>query len=234
MENLSLLTYTHSSASDVHPAYFGRISKFFPSMKNIYVACDTNIDYGICSVYNDSESYTKHMLDTLEKIDTDYVIYSQEDYILFDEVKSDDLQRFIDYMDSDKDISFIRLIHSGLGDGSKKYNDDLYYIDTNSEYFFSTQATIWRKDVLIGLFTISDVETIFDEPKNTPFLKGITDTGLYTTRRGKAVGGHFNSYHYPYIATAIVKGKWNLSEYQRELDSVFAEYGIMPFERGIR
>jgi hypothetical protein len=38
---------------------------------------------------------------------------------------------------------------------------------------------------------------------------------------------------FPYIATAINKGKWNMSEYRGELDILFEEYGINPFYRGI-
>ena len=52
-------------------------------------------------------------------------------------------------------------------------------------------------------------------------------------KRGNTVGGHFNSHSYPYIATAVVKGKWNHSEYSKELDIVFHKYDINPFERGI-
>ena len=44
---------------------------------------------------------------------------------------------------------------------------------------------------------------------------------------------HYDSIVFPYIATAINKGKWNMSEYQTELDKMFNEYGVMPFERGI-
>jgi hypothetical protein len=38
---------------------------------------------------------------------------------------------------------------------------------------------------------------------------------------------------FPYIATAINKGKWNMSEYSKELDFLFKEYNVNPFERGI-
>ena len=44
---------------------------------------------------------------------------------------------------------------------------------------------------------------------------------------------HCDSIIYPYIATAITKGKWNYGEYMTELDELFNEYGIVPFERGI-
>ena len=37
---------------------------------------------------------------------------------------------------------------------------------------------------------------------------------------------HHDSSTYPYIATAIVKGMWNVSEYPEELKEVFNEYSI--------
>ena len=44
---------------------------------------------------------------------------------------------------------------------------------------------------------------------------------------------HYDSPVFPYIATAINKGKWNMTEYYKELDLLFKEYNINPFNRGI-
>ena len=233
MNNLSLLTYTHTKTSDLHPAYFGRIKKYFPQLENLYVTCNEHILYGKCIVYNDSDSHSVQMINVLNEISTDYVIYCQEDYILFDNVLIDDIQDYLSTMELDKDIPFVRLIVSGVGNGNVVYNNSLNYVDINLEYYFSTQATIWRKSVLVEMFEKSQIDTIFNEPLNSPFLKEITQKGLFSTKVGNQVGGHFNSKVFPYIATAVVKGKWNLTEYQPELDLVFSEYNIMPFERGI-
>ena len=43
---------------------------------------------------------------------------------------------------------------------------------------------------------------------------------------------HCDSIVFPYIATAISKGKWNTSEYKKELNFLFKEYNINPKERG--
>ena len=74
-------------------------------------------------------------------------------------------------MELDKDIPFVRLIVSGVGNGNVVYNNSLNYVDINSEYYFSTQATIWRKSVLVEMFEKSQIDTIFNEPLNSPFLK---------------------------------------------------------------
>lgn len=233
MENLSLLTYTHSKAKDLHKPFYERILKYFPDMKNIYFNCNEEVGYGETFIYNDNDTHSKQMVDALRRIPTDYVIYSQEDYILFDYVKVDELQKCIDVLENDSEVAFIRLIHSGLGNGSVKYNDNFYHVDPNSEYYFSTQATVWRKDHLIKMYELSNVKMIFDEPNNSPFLREVSAKGLYEIKKGKRVGGHFNSWIYPYTATAIVKGNWNLREYQTELDILFQEYEINPLERGI-
>ena len=41
--------------------------------------------------------------------------------------------------------------------------------------------------------------------------------------RGQA---HYDSHIFPFIATAIVKGKWNNLEYSSELDVLFDEYDV--------
>jgi hypothetical protein len=232
MNNLSLLTYTHTKVVDLHEAHFGRIAKHFPQLNNVYVTCNEFIPFAKCITYNDLDPYWLQMVTVLNQIPTDYVLYCQEDYILFSDVLVDDIQHYLDVMESDTDIPFIRLIASGVGNGEVSYNESLNYVEVDSHYYFSTQSTIWRKSVLIEMFTDSKMDTIFNEPLNSPFLKKISTKGLFSTKVGNSVGGHFNSKVFPYIATALVKGKWNMTEYGEELSSVFDEYGIYSNNRG--
>jgi hypothetical protein len=43
---------------------------------------------------------------------------------------------------------------------------------------------------------------------------------------------HYDSDVYPYIATALVKGKWIMSEYSFELGSILEKYNIDINKRG--
>jgi hypothetical protein len=43
---------------------------------------------------------------------------------------------------------------------------------------------------------------------------------------------HWDSGIYPYIATAIVKGKWDYECYSSELEDILSKYGINPDIRG--
>ena len=126
------------------------------------------------------------------------------------------------------------MIRSGIKGNETTYNNILSIVNPNSEYYFSTQITIWKKEVLKEMFKLSKVNSIFDEPINSKYLKSFLKIGLCVNEIGKKIGGHYNSLDYPYIATAVVKGKWNYSEYQEELDAIFSEYNIDKNIRGIR
>jgi len=43
---------------------------------------------------------------------------------------------------------------------------------------------------------------------------------------------HWDSFVYPYFATAIIKGKWNMLDYKKELNLVLDEYKIDCTIRG--
>ena len=84
--NLTLLTYTNSKVIDLHKAYFDRINKFFNIKKHI-VLSDVILDVpNIDLVLYRDEKYYEQILMAINKIDTDYIIYSQEDYIIYDNV----------------------------------------------------------------------------------------------------------------------------------------------------
>jgi hypothetical protein len=233
--NLTLLTYTHSKASDLHNIYFDRVKKFF-NPKNQVVLCDKEINYEgiIMSIYDNESKYYKQMVNALDKVKTDYVIYSQEDYILFDAVNIDKINDLISTLENDKEISFIRLIYSGIDFNVIDYNEELIYLNSQHQYYFSTQITIWRTQDLKDMFNKSKTETIWDETKNSIHLKELNKIGLCVKAKGDKIGGHFNSSIYPYIATAIVKGKWNDSEYGNQLNTIYDEYNINKEIRGVR
>ena len=71
------------------------------------------------------------------------------------------------------------------------------------------------------------------EPRAQEICKYFKIRGLYThngePKRGEL---HWDTSVYPYIATAIVKGKWNLSQYEKELGMLLRKYIIDPSDRG--
>lgn len=241
IKNLTLCTYTHTNCNDLHQVYLDRIKKYFKNINNV-VFCNNNTIHENTIIYNNNSLFYEQMIFCLSAIETEYIIYSQEDYILYDYVKINVIKEFINTMEKDESISFIRLIKSGINieDELNEYNNDLFIINpVNNNYYYSSQATIWRKNVLEKMFKLSKPQSIRDEQQNSTNLV-IAELfnhqkmkGLCSYMNGKKVGlNHYNSCIYPYIATAIVNGKWNYSEYKIELDKIFYEYKIDKNIRG--
>ena len=233
MNNLTLLTYTNSNVQDIHHLYFARLQKYFQALKKQLTLTDIDIKSTECFLYPNEQPYFEQMINALDVVSTDFVLYSQEDYILYDYVDTDNLHLCIDVLSNDPQIGFVRLIQSGI-DGCTNYNEQFICLNPDHQYFFSTQATIWKKNVLVDVLKKSKVKSIRDEPYNSAFLKSTKKQGLCTRGRGKDRGGHFDSVIYPYIATALIGGRWNLSEYKQELAEVFNEFNINKDLRGER
>jgi hypothetical protein len=184
-------------------------------------------------IYDEESDYYEQILLGLSKIETDYLIYSQEDYVLYDFVNKDLISKYVNLLDNDRDIMFLRLINAGLNGLEKDYDDEFIVIDEDNEYYFSTQITIWRKSDLERMFKLSKTKYISEEPKNSPFLKSLNGLGLCTKLKGDMVGNHFNSLIYPYTAVAILRGKWNFSEYGEILEKLLNKYNIDKNKRGL-
>lgn len=225
INQLTLITYTHSSRLNFIAPYFDRIKKYFSDLKNNLVVVDICIPGYDCVLYK--EHFSTTMAEALSKVRTKYVIFSHEDYILYDFVKIDRMNKFLKYMEQDNSILFIRLIQSGIGNPSSIYNEDLGIIDKNSYYLFSNQVSIWRKEVLLEVLVKANIKSLWDEPLVSTFLKNINGAKLYDLKRGSRVGSHYNSYIYPYIATATVKGQWNIKEYPKEIKEFLYEYKLL-------
>ena len=234
MNNLTVLTYTHSNCSDVHQMYLDSYETYFDGVKHVVLVNSPINDNRITEViYDDNSDYYEQMLLGISKIDTDYIIYSQEDCNLYDLVDKNLITKYIDLLNNDKDIMFLRLIKSGLLGTEKDYNDEFVIIDSDNQYYFSCQITIWRKSVLEETLKLSKPKFISEEPKNSPYLKSLNGLGLCTKIVGEKVGGHYNSLIYPYIAVAILRGRWNFTEYEDKLEILINKYNIDKNKRGI-
>jgi hypothetical protein len=147
--------------------------------------------------------------------------------ILFDTPDYGYLKKYFGYV-KDKKVDSIKLLYVGEN-GIKSEVDDTLIVNPYSK--FSIQPTIIRKEVLMQIAEGVGALNIWD------FENAIVGAGMdFMARKGnerKRGVYHYDSFVYPYIATAINKGKWNLVEYQEELNPMFEEHNINPFERGI-
>jgi hypothetical protein len=227
--SVPLIVYTHTDMKDVWPMFFGQLKKYIGDTK-VYVAVNEDdvelSDYNRI-IYDDSNSYTKRWKAILEQIDTQTFMFMHEDMVLFDKIDFQSLEKYIGYV-NDNLAESIKLILAG--DRFDEWSVDKTLV-TNQYAKFSIQPTITQKRVFQEL-----VENL--PPMNIwEFEEAIVSSGrdfMVKVGNEKKRGiYHYDSPVFPYIATAINKGKWNMTEYYKELDLLFKEYNINPFNRGI-
>lgn len=227
---LPIVVYTHTDMKDIWPMFFGQLKKYIPDFK-VYVAVN-KISEEIPSeyiqvLYNDSKKYTERWKEILPQISEEIILFLHEDMILFDKPNFNYIEKFFTYVKMG-DVNSIKLILAGEKFSECSFDSML----VNNEYSkFSIQPTIVTKEVF--LTTLNSV----GELNIWEFEQAIPATGRdYMVRIGgekKRGLYHYDSLVFPYIATAINKGKWNLNEYMNELNPMFEEYNINPFERGM-
>jgi hypothetical protein len=164
------------------------------------------------------------------------ILFSVDDMILYRDMDERELRYMARLLEQSDDVDFIRLIRCGNAP-LLKHSKNLYSISSNSNDLFSMQPTLWKSDVFLDLCEEVRSSNIWEfEQRGSNWLRTRKIKGLFyfvgnEKKRGKA---HWDSSIYPYIATAIVKGKWLTSEYPRELQDVFEEFGIDKNIRGER
>tara|TARA_R110000824_G_scaffold8429_13_gene38276 strand:+ start:15002 stop:15721 length:720 start_codon:yes stop_codon:yes gene_type:complete len=239
MKDVAFILYTHSDCSDIWKPFFTQLEKWFPEAQNRYIFVNENndqIDESFTVVeYDDALSYTKRVSSCLSFVKEDYMIYLHEDMILYDRVNPKNMEKLIDVARS-KDIDFVKLLRGpeSITNGFEDYTG-LYTIPHSSEYLFSIQPHICKTESMMILFDgfNIDIWNFELQCQNKLRTNNFLCVGVYhgEHKRGRH---HYNSSTFPYIATAIVKGKWNYSEYKKELDTIFNTYNIDKTKRGIK
>lgn len=237
MKNICLITYSHSNMKDVWEAHFSQLEKHYHSNSSIYFISDTDYTHPNITAtfkYDNNAPYYIAWINCLENIPEDYFIYLQEDLILYNDVNIEKIANYIKILENNKNFDFIRLIKSGKNFSDEHFMDDLFFVNKTSFPQFSMQPTIWKKDRFIELYKTVKATKWFESEEYEKACNKLNIKGFYAYRNEKKRGGHFDSSIYPYIATAVVKGKWNLSEYPNELQHIFETYNIDWSIRGKR
>lgn len=240
LKNVAVVTYTTSNYSDAWPAYFGQLNKHLGKIKS-YVLSDfgSNKKYDfkehVLIEHSDTESYYKQYTQGLSKIEENFVIYSQEDFFLYDQVDHNLLENYVNFMQN-SNYDYIRLIRCGFNTSlDKRVVNDLFEVDMHSNDAFSMQATLWKKERLNELYM---------HVKSNKWLEGkhwnigcieLGIKGLFAWNGEAKIGKyHYDSKVWPYCCTAINKGQWNLHEYPKQMNEIIKNYCIDVTKRGVR
>lgn len=167
-------------------------------------------------------SWSECAIRGLRKIRTPLVLYFQEDYFLDRRVQHNVIQAATELMMADPAIGHVALTrHGSLPPFAPSPYAGFETIAPTARYRVSTQAGLWRRDVLLSYLDPSENGWMF-EILGTLRARRRADTFL-VARYDKAVGGP--AIHYTH--TGIIKGQWH-----RDIPELFAQHGIrVPFEQ---
>lgn len=221
MELVSVI-YSHSSYFDVLDICL----KQFPG--DTLVAADKPVEGIETLIYDESLTYSERLIQVLEQISQEWVLYTHEDHILYDDVDWE-----LIYSLSRPKADFIKLCRTGRLK-AQIHSPRLFQLDNRSPDIFAVQPTIWRRESFISFLKKAGPNSIQGLEIKGPEFIGDLRGWLYWTSKEKERGRMcYDSLIYPCILTAICNGKWNMGEYGPELAEIFAKYGVDSSIRGI-
>lgn len=91
-------------------------------------------------LYDNSESYRNQFLSCIRQIKEKYIIYTSEDYILYDRVQQNIIEEIALLLDN-TDYSFCKFIKGP--ERTEHFQGNLYVIDSQDSNLFAQQASLW-------------------------------------------------------------------------------------------
>jgi hypothetical protein len=227
------VAYTNTNCSDLWVPFQKQVKKH--TNIPLYMISDgkiENINITDTYTYINEQPYYEVWVEALKKFNSEYFIYLQEDFFLYDDVNQNKINEYLQFLKNNPEYSFVRLIKSGQL-GEKKISDTLYEIEPSNPFVFAMQATIWKTSEYISLLEEVKEEKWLETLAYPQAMSKMNMKGVYHyDNEPKRGGNHYDTNVYPYIATALVKGKWIMSEYQNELSLILNENNIDLNKRG--
>ena len=221
---MKILLYTHSDYSWVWKFWHQQTDKFLRNFQKICMINSNSLfreDY-ISIQYDDKKDYRNRILSCLEALkDDDIVLFCHEDMFLYEQPKYELLNEFANLLSNEK-CHLIKLIRAFDNLDKSSIHEKLLL--NPDKQLFSIQPTLLKVKTLKHIYKSVPGNNIWEFESNTNkgYLENIISLCAYDNiidkKRGKF---HFDSSTYPYICTAVVKGKWNYKEYKKELFEIF-------------
>jgi hypothetical protein len=159
----------------------------------------------------------------LDKMDSDIVLYMQEDYFLKAPVKNDLVEKYVKLMYEHPDIKCIHLTDQAVRTCGKSEYENLDIVEFNQRYRVSCQAALWRRDELYAL--IRDYEDAWQFEEFGSQRSAVMKSKYLCVSRDFVKLNQFEII--PYIFTGIVQGRW-----YEETVPLFEKHGIeMDFSK---
>lgn len=221
---MKILLYTHSDYSWVWKFWHQQTDKYLYNFEKICFL-DSKMkfrdDYLVFK-YDDQKSYKERVISCLDKLnDEEIVLFTHEDMFLYKKPNFQIINEYEELISNDK-CHVIKLVRAFENLEKSPLHKNLLINPHNQ--LFSIQPSLIKVKNLKHIFNNVPGKNIWEFEGNTnrEYLNKIISLCSFNQeqdlKRGKF---HYNSYVYPYICTAVIKGKWNFKEYKKELYEIF-------------
>lgn len=157
--DVTLMVLTCDKNEDIWPVFFSMLNKNWPEFDGEVFINTERKDYKN-SVYNIRRSQKQFSEQTpwsyrlktcLKEVDTKYVIFLLEDFVLSDKVDDNEVLRTLNIMEKDDSIACFNYMETYKdAEDSLSENYENYYLKSRKAAFrINLQAALWRKDFLL-------------------------------------------------------------------------------------
>ena len=221
---MKILLYTHSDYSWVWEYWHKQTDKFLNAFEKICLLNSNSSfreDYLVIK-YDDKLTYKNRILSCLDNIDDDeIVLFCHEDMFLYKKPNFEIIDEYINLIKSGN-CELIKLVRAFENLDKSNIHDKLF--KNPDKQLFSIQPTLIKIKSLKYIYKTVPGDNIWEFEANTTkeYLKDLISLCSYDLNQDKKRGKfHYDSSVYPYICTAVIKGKWNFKEYKKELYEIF-------------
>jgi hypothetical protein len=215
MKNCSLLVASCDAYYQAWEPFFFFIKKHWPGFDMPVIlntetrsfACE-GFDIKTFSLYRQGEKvpWGKRMLDHLDKVETDYILLMLEDYFLRRDVDEARLNRLIDLLDENPDISTFNLVHAPIEFEKKNRLGDFMLRPRKGSYRFACTG-LWRVSHL-KQYILPD-ESPWQWEVDGNYRSAFTENRFYMLAKDAEP---YLDYGFSYDWMGIRKGKWVIED----------------------
>ncbi len=146
--NVSILVSSCDKYQEAWMPFFSLLKKYWEECnypKYLLTESYVYSDYGVKTINSANQEWSSRLLDALNKIETEYVLFFLEDFFIMGKVKVDMINRYLSYMESDDNISVIYLKSSTGQNKVSSLYPELIKMEKGKKYYINFQAALWRR-----------------------------------------------------------------------------------------
>jgi hypothetical protein len=235
---IPIIVHTHSEYSFIWKAAIPLLEKYAKDYEIIW-CCDSLLDFTLpvgwrTYNYDPLMNWGSRIKGCLETIQSDYVIYIQEDCLLIDHILKDRIEHCLNFMKF-KQCEFLMSYpwNNREGNIASTVYENCNFIKIFSHYM---QPGIWKKSLLYEISCLNvkasenESEICFNitKDRNCYGVFHISDMRLFNSDYRQL---SMRSFFFPHMH-AIAGGKWTFTQYP-SLKALVEAYGIDTTTRGV-